>query len=164
MHKQLELELNHIIKTIFMSKSPLIRLVIIGLALGMSLYGISKPHTINADFEGNEKFCKAIKSAYEVSKTVKMMVTAYSSTEDQTDDTPLITASGKQVAEGIAANNMLPFGTKIRIPKLYEDKIFVIEDRMHQRKGKYHIDIWFSEYDQAKKFGAKLVDVEVLES
>lgn len=147
-----------------MNKSLLTRLVITGLVLGASLYGVSIPHIINADFEGNEKFCKAIKSTPDVAKTIKMVVTAYSSTEGQTDGTPLITASGKQVAEGIVANNMLPFGTKIRIPKLYGDKIFVIEDRMHQRKGKYHIDIWFSEYDQAKKFGAKLAEVEILES
>ncbi len=98
----------------------------------------------------------------EVVKKIKMVVTAYSSTPEQTDDTPFITASGKNVADGIVANNMLPFGARIRIPELYSDKIFVVEDRMHQRKGKYQLDIWFPEYSQAKSFGAKVASIEIL--
>jgi 3D (Asp-Asp-Asp) domain-containing protein len=93
-----------------------------------------------------------------------MMVTAYSSTPDQTDDTPFITASGKHVADGIIANNMLPFGTKVRFPALYGDKIFVVQDRMHSRKGLYHADIWFADTQEAKEFGAKITNIEVLES
>jgi 3D (Asp-Asp-Asp) domain-containing protein len=68
------------------------------------------------------------------------------------------------VSDGIVANNMLPFGTKIRMPELYGDKVFVVEDRMHQRKGKYHLDIWFPDQSGAKKFGAKITYVEVLEN
>ena len=101
---------------------------------------------------------------FKVAKKVKMVITAYSSTPEQTDNTPLTTASGKSVVDGIVANNMLPFGTKIRIPELYDNKIFVVEDRMHQRKGKYHLDIWLPEYLQAKNFGAKITYIEVLES
>ena len=97
-------------------------------------------------------------------KTVKVIITAYSSTVWQTDDTPFITASGKTVEQGIVANNMLPFGTEIRIPELYGDEIFVVEDRMNQRKGYYHVDIWFADYEQAKNFGAKNTYIEVLES
>lgn len=141
-----------------MNKSLLIRFVVIGFVLGASLYGVSRPHLINADFE------KMTFEKYEVSKTIKMVVTAYSSTPDQTDSTPFTTASGKQVTDGIVANNMLPFGTKIRIPELYGDKIFVVEDRMHSRKGKYHVDIWFPEYKQAKNFGAAVTKIEILES
>jgi 3D (Asp-Asp-Asp) domain-containing protein len=102
--------------------------------------------------------------AFEVVKKVKMIVTAYSSTPDQTDDSPFITASNKRVADGIIANNMLPFGTKVRIPELYGDKIFVVEDRMHRRKGLYHADIWMEEYQDAKNFGAKITYIEVIES
>ena len=97
-------------------------------------------------------------------KTLKMIITAYSSTPWETDDTPLITASGETVKEGIVANNMLPFGTEIKIPELYGDKIFVVEDRMNWTKGYYHIDIWFPDYCQAKSFGAKITYIEVLES
>ena len=97
-------------------------------------------------------------------KKVKVVVTAYSSTVYQTDDTPFITASGSYVEEGIVANNMLSFGTEIRIPELYGDKIFVVEDRMNPRKGYYHVDIWFPEYEQAKDFGAKTTYIEIIES
>jgi 3D (Asp-Asp-Asp) domain-containing protein len=96
-------------------------------------------------------------------KKVKVIVTGYSSTTWQTDDTPFITASGASVEDGIVANNMFPFGTEIRIPELYGDKIFVIEDRMHQKKGYYHVDIWFPEYEQAKEFGSKTTYIEVFE-
>lgn len=143
-----------------MSKSILFRSVVIGFILGILLYGVSRPHIINADFE-NLNFDL---DNYEVAETVKMVITAYSSTEDQTDSTPFTTASGTQVTEGIVANNMLPFGTKIRIPELYGDKIFVVEDRMHKRKGKYHVDIWFEDYKEAKNFGAAITEIEILES
>jgi 3D (Asp-Asp-Asp) domain-containing protein len=96
-------------------------------------------------------------------KKVKVVVTAYSSTTWQTDDTPFITASGASVEDGIVANNLFPFGTEIKIPELYGDKIFVIEDRMNQRKGYYHVDIWFPEYEQAKEFGSKTTYIEVFE-
>lgn len=97
-------------------------------------------------------------------QTMKMVVTAYSSTPEETDDTPFITASGKTVEEGIVANNLLPFGTEIRIPEIYGDKIFVIEDRMNWKKGYYHLDIWFADTQQAKDFGAKKAYIEILES
>ena len=96
-------------------------------------------------------------------RTLKVLVTAYSSTVDQTDDTPFITASGKHVRDGIVATNVLPMGTRIRLPQLYGDRIFVVEDRMHPRKG-YQVDIWFPEYWQAKNFGVKTTHIEVLES
>jgi 3D (Asp-Asp-Asp) domain-containing protein len=92
-----------------------------------------------------------------------VVVTAYSSTPEQTDDTPFITASGTKVREGIVAANFLPIGTKIKLPDLYGDKIFVVEDRMHPRKH-YMVDIWFANYTEAKEFGAKLTYVQVLES
>ncbi len=96
--------------------------------------------------------------------TMKVMITAYSSTVEQTDDTPFIAASGKTVEDGIVANNLLPFGAQIRIPEVFGDKIFTVEDRMNQRKGYYHVDIWFPEYEQAKDFGTKISRIEILEN
>src|SRR3989344_1966573 len=58
---------------------------------------------------------------------------AYSSTPDQTDDSPFITAWNTRVRDGIIAANFLPFGTKIKIPDAYGDKIFIVEDRMNRR-------------------------------
>jgi 3D (Asp-Asp-Asp) domain-containing protein len=92
---------------------------------------------------------------------IPVMVTAYSSTPDQTDDTPFITASGTLVRDGIVAANFVPLGTKVRLPDLYGDKVFLVEDRMHPRK-QYMVDIWFSTYQGAKDFGAKLTNIEIL--
>ena len=90
-----------------------------------------------------------------------VITTAYSSTLDQTDSTPFITASGTNVRDGIVACNFLKFGTRVRFPELYGDKIFVVEDRM-AAKNNHKIDIWFSTRWEAKQFGVKQVKVEVL--
>ena len=97
-------------------------------------------------------------------KKLKVIITAYSSTIWQTDSTPFITAAGTTVRDGIIANNLLPFGTRVRIPELYGSKIFVVEDRMNYTKGYYHVDIWFASYDEALNFGAKNTYIEILES
>lgn len=97
-------------------------------------------------------------------KNKKMVViaTGYSSTYWETDDTPHWTASGTFVREGIVANNFLPFGTKIKIPELFGEKIFVVEDRMHPKCSSFQIDIWFPEYQQALSFGKKITYIEIL--
>ena len=130
---------------------------------GMIFLGMVISQTVMAETLADPSTSK-IDGSSKVVKKIKMIVTAYSSTPEQTDNTPFITASGKSVIDGIVANNMLPFGARIRIPELYGDKIFVVEDRMHQRKGKYHLDVWLSEYLQARNFGAKITYIEVLES
>lgn len=91
-----------------------------------------------------------------------VVVTAYSSSTWETDDTPHLTAAGTMVRDGIVANNLLPFGTKIRLPEIYGDKIFVVEDRMNSRKGNYQIDIWFPSYWEAVNFGAKETTIEIV--
>ena len=167
-------------KLILKGKTPLISSIIAGTITGVILFEIIVPKVAIAETILSQALTldsptliksesltipKIIeKPSFKVTKTVKMIVTAYSSTLDQTDDTPFITASGKNVANGIVANNMLPFGSKVRIPELYGDKIFIVEDRMHKRMGKYHLDIWLPEYSQAKKFGAKIAYIEVLEN
>jgi 3D (Asp-Asp-Asp) domain-containing protein len=95
---------------------------------------------------------------------MQVVITAYSSTPEETDDTPFITAAGTAVRDGIVANNLLPFGTKIRIPDIYGDKVFVVEDRMNSKKGNYHFDIWFADKQEAKEFGIKTTYIEILEN
>ena len=97
-----------------------------------------------------------------VAKTMRVFITAYSSTPEQTDDTPFITASGKHVRDGIVATNLLPLGTKIKIPEIYGNRVFVVEDRMNPRNDQY-VDIWFPTYWEAKYFGVKRASVVVLE-
>lgn len=97
-----------------------------------------------------------------VVRKIRVVVTAYSSTPWETDDTPYITASGTWVRQGIVAANFLPFGTRIRIPEVYNEEVFEVEDRMHPRNW-YHVDIWFPSYWEAKNFGAQRTYIEVLE-
>ncbi len=86
--------------------------------------------------------------------------TAYSSTVDQCDDTPFITANGNHVRDGIIAANFLPFGTKVKIPELYGDKIFSVEDRMNS-KYHYRIDVWMPDRESAVVFGSKYIKIEI---
>ena len=93
--------------------------------------------------------------------TRTMYVTAYSSTPEETDDTPFTTAMGTTVRDGIVATNELPFKTKIKMPALYGDKIFVVEDRMHERMVN-KVDIWMPTKADAKRFGIVKTEIVVL--
>lgn len=96
------------------------------------------------------------------SRRIYATITAYSSTPWETDGNPYITASGSRVREGIIANNALPFGIKVRIPAIYGDRVFVVEDRMNSRWGADRFDIWFSSYWEARNFGVKKTYIEIL--
>lgn len=89
-------------------------------------------------------------------------ITAYSSSFDETDDTPYITAYGTPTRDGIVATNLLPFKTKIKIPEIFGDKIFTVEDRMHERKTNF-VDIWMPSKEQALKFGIHYSKILILE-
>jgi len=95
----------------------------------------------------------------------KVTVTAYSSTVDQTDSTPCITANGFNVCEhnkeNIIAANFLPFGARVRLPELYGDKVFTVQDRMNRRYS-YRVDLWMKTREKAKKFGVKYTTVEIV--
>ncbi len=90
-----------------------------------------------------------------------LFITAYSSTPDQTDDTPFITASGSHVRDGVVAANFLPIGTKIRFPTMYGNKVFIVEDRMNSRYT-YRVDIWMRTREEAKQFGLRNLPIEII--
>ncbi len=94
-------------------------------------------------------------------KRMQLHITAYSSTPDQTDDTPFITAAGTHVRDGIVATNALPMYTRIKIPELFGEKVFVVEDRMAKR-FQDRMDIWLPDRGSAMKFGIKSAEVVVL--
>jgi 3D (Asp-Asp-Asp) domain-containing protein len=94
-------------------------------------------------------------------RTYTVQVSAYTSEVAQTDDSPFITASGTHVRDGVVATNMFPFGTIIKMPKLYGDRIFVVEDRMNKRYQN-NVDIWFADKDAALKLGRRTVQIEVI--
>jgi 3D (Asp-Asp-Asp) domain-containing protein len=95
------------------------------------------------------------------SKTFLVDATGYSSTPDQTDSTPFITASGTFVRDGVVAANFLPIGTRIKIPELFGDKQFIVEDRMNSRYW-YRVDVWFPDRESALQFGLKKIKVEIV--
>lgn len=161
-----------------MNFASLLRYIAIGFIAAIILYMAVAPVPTNADqrkepalqrqdtiiHNGKLTLCKLDSTHYEVVKTKKVIVTAYSSTPDQTDDTPFTTASGTRVRNGIVAINGLKFGTKVRFPELFGDEVFTVEDRMHSRK-KNHADIWMEHRQDAKQFGAKFnVKIEILDS
>lgn len=88
----------------------------------------------------------------EAVKTYRLTVTAFSSTPDQTDDTPFTTANGTHVHDGTLAANFLPFGARVRLPEIYGDKIFTVEDRMNARY-KLRADVWMASRKEAINFG-----------
>jgi 3D (Asp-Asp-Asp) domain-containing protein len=90
-------------------------------------------------------------------------ISAYTSTRDQTDATPFTTASGSTVREGTLAMNGVPFGTRVRIPDAYGDRVFVVEDRMNARYGRNHADIWMTTRDAARRWGRRTHTLEILE-
>lgn len=96
-----------------------------------------------------------------VAETHHVIVTAYSSTPDQTDDTPFITATGNRVRDGIIAANFLSFGTRVMFPDYSGRKVYVVDDRMN-RRFPYRADIWMETREEARKFGIKLLKMEVL--
>jgi 3D (Asp-Asp-Asp) domain-containing protein len=98
-----------------------------------------------------------------IKKFMILTVTGYSSSYDETDDDPWTTAYNTPVRDGIAASNILPFGTKIKIPEIFGDKVFIVEDKMNPRYGE-NLDIWFPTKWEALNFGIHYdVLVEILE-
>lgn len=84
--------------------------------------------------------------------------TAYNAEEAQTDADPYTMASGKKVYEGAIANNCLAFGTKIKV----NGKIKIVDDRMNERYGCDHFDIFMESHDEAVRFGRKMITYEIV--
>ena len=99
-----------------------------------------------------------------IKKVYTMSVTAYSSDPAQTDDTPCITASGFDVCENgvenIIAANFLPIGSYVKMPEIFGDRIFRVEDRMNSRYH-YRVDVWMTSKERARMFGIRKLRIEV---
>lgn len=108
---------------------------------------------------------ETVKPQYEVVSTSIHQITAYTSEVAQCDASPCITASGFNVCahgeEDVVAANFLPMGTKIRIPELFGDRVFTVQDRMNRRFPS-HVDVWMKDKRQAINFGTKPAKIEVL--
>jgi len=96
--------------------------------------------------------------------------TAFSSTRDQTDSTPCIGAAGENLCllynrYGIRSlavsrdlRGVLPRRTFVRI----DGRVYRVTDTMHPR-WRNRIDLWFPSRGEAKWFGKRTVEVEILE-
>ena len=146
------------------SKSIKIRAIFAGIVIAICLLGIMIPRPTNADLTSPVSASYVARQTNQALKRIAVKITAYSSEIGQTDSTPFITASGKDVKDGVIANNMLPFGTKIRIPALYGNKVFTVEDRMASYKSNYHVDVWMPSTPLAINFGVKTTEIEILEN
>ncbi len=104
--------------------------------------------------EGHEYYVRE-KEAY---REMMVKMTAYSSSTDETDDTPDITAHNTKTREGVLANNCLPFGTEVVIG----GKVYVVEDRMNKRYGCEHMDVWMKSKKEALQYGVQKLTVQII--
>jgi 3D (Asp-Asp-Asp) domain-containing protein len=89
-------------------------------------------------------------------RSVPVTLTAYSSTEDQCNEEPHITASNRPVRIGIIAVSFdimeelgLTFGQRVLIPG---HGLFQVQDRMNRRWHR-RVDIWHNDREAAMLFG-----------
>lgn len=108
----------------------------------------------------------ASSSEFKVIRTSTHTITAYNSEAGQTDDSPCITANGYNVCksgvEDTIAANFLKFGTKVKIPELFGDRVFVVRDRMN-KKHPSRVDVWMVDRHDAVQFGVKVAKIQVVE-
>lgn len=84
-------------------------------------------------------------------------ITAYTSSVDETDDTPDINASGTQPTDGsIACPRRYELGTAFMI----QGKRYTCDDRMNKRYDD-RFDIWMKSKSDALAFGIQTLPVEI---
>ena len=86
------------------------------------------------------------------------VVSAYTPREEETDSSPLITASNKRVRDGIVANNCLKFGSVVKIA----GKNYIVEDKMNKRYSCQYFDIFMWSLDEALEFGRQNLEVKIV--
>ena len=109
-------------------------------------------------FTAPDSFTVSIKHPEPQFPTFIATVYAYSSTPDQTDDTPFETASGRKVRRGIAANNCLGFGSIVSIG----GTIYEIQDVMNIRYDCKTFDLWHPTREEASNFGKQDLEVKII--
>jgi 3D (Asp-Asp-Asp) domain-containing protein len=75
------------------------------------------------------------------------------------------TASGRRITHNgsrfVAADtSLLPFGTRLSIPGYHGGAIVPVEDRGGRIKGR-RLDVFYLTHEQAKRWGARWLDVTV---
>lgn len=128
---------------------PLI--VLVGVAL-INIGRINKSNNLYAEY-----IVDYVNKRLEI---IEVIATGYSSSRDECDDTPFITASNQRVRWGIiAADPSIPFGTLVYIKHF--NQYFEVQDRGGAIKGN-RIDIWFPSKKEAFRFGIKKLKIVIL--
>lgn len=95
------------------------------------------------------------KLTYEIVRALGPQNTsAYTSSVDETDSNPFITASGSRTHWGTVASNDLPFGTKLKIEG-FGDMVFTVEDT--GAAGYFSLDIWMENKPKAFAHGRRML-------
>ena len=126
-------------------------------------YLISEIAILNKDVDKFENEIQNMKK--KKVRSISVTITAYTSTKDQCDDTPFITASNIRVRKGIIALSRdiekdfgLKFGDKVEIKGL---GIFEFQDRMNKRWTR-KVDIFMLCREKAIKFGNRKGELRIL--
>ena len=94
-------------------------------------------------------------------RPLQAIITAYSSEESQTDSTPYLTASQKQVQEGfIACPRKYKFGQQVEIA----GRTYECQDRKnirYENRPDEYFDIWFESRELALEWGIKKVEIVI---
>lgn len=90
---------------------------------------------------------------------ISVWASAYSSSVEETDGNPFMTASGITVNSKTMASNFLPLGTVVSL----NGKEYIVQDRMNSRyNNEYTVDVWQPSSEAAFAFGMRLVTIEIL--
>lgn len=79
-------------------------------------------------------------------------ISAYTASKKECGKSDGITASGDMVHDGVIACNFLPFGTKVKIPNMFGDKVFIVKDRMATYNNN-NVDIYTKNLWRALRIG-----------
>jgi len=91
-------------------------------------------------------------------ESVHAVVTAYTSSEDETDSTPFENAAGTVPGRGSVACPMrFAFGTRV----LIRGHEYICDDRMHPKFGD-RFDVWMQTKAEAFEFGKQHVTVAII--
>ena len=88
------------------------------------------------------------------------VITAYNAVEEQTDNTPCISASGMNVCKTykrVCASNEFPFGTLL----LINGRVWDVQDRTNSRYN-YRIDLLMDDHAEAMEWGSRVLEVNII--
>lgn len=146
---------------------PSIRVLVLLVLFIFLIFGEAiSPIEAQGELSSLEATVDFLQPHYSAAKVRYMTATSYTSLEELTDSTPYLTAFMTPTRDGIAASNCLSFKTKIRLPTIFGNRVFEIEDKMNKRFSgeNCRVDIWFPTLWEAERFGIRYnTPIEILE-